>query len=544
MSSRALLALALLAGAPQTAHAQGSGVRDSLAPSPPLFVNDEAERYLRVQQVVGDAPLLPWTIRGLTATQRLLLANASAGDMRLHASTLTLGPARFSAIPLTASVVFNSAFAYGMNDGPVWAGRGLTTSVSGGLAMSSGPLHVTLSPTLFRAENRRFPLRDNGQVGPYAFGDGFDAFSIDQPQRFGDSPYQRATWGNSGVELAARGVTMGLSHAVQHWGPARDHPLILGNNASGFPHVFLGTAMPVNLWVAKAHARMIWGRLDASPYTPMRVEQRYRMAVGLATVVTPRGLDGLELGFARFFHIPWADGVVNVDNLLRPFIGIVRDFRIRPSGNAIGDELDNQIASVFGRWTHPASGFEVYGEYAREDYNKDFRDLALEPDHIGAYLLGVQRVMRRADSGYAILRAEVLNSRISPLVTSREQSRYYTHSRIRHGHTHEGQVLGSAGGFGGGAAVVAMDRYSRWGRWTVTAARTMRAEFRQLPTNVPVPRRSDVFQELGVNGEFFFGSGGRRLAATWELAGVYEIARDFADDAFNARLGTGVRYAW
>lgn len=524
--------------------AQSRDARDSLPPPIPLFVNDEAERYLRVRQVAGDAPLMPWTIRGLTATQRALLATASTAEPLAGTRAVSVGPARLSVLPLATSLVYNSAFAYGMNDGPVWAGRGLTTALAGGVAVALGPLHAVLAPMTFRAENDRFALRDNGQLGPYAYGDGVDAFSIDQPQRFGDSAYQRVTWGSSAIELDARGISAGFSHATQHWGPARDHPLILGNNASGFPHAFLGTAMPVDLWIAKAHARMIWGRLDASPYTPMRIEQRYRMAVGLATVVTPRGVDGLELGFARFFHIPWSDGVVNLDNLLRPFIGVVRDFRIRPSGNAIGDELDNQLASVFARWTHPSSGFEVYGEYAREDYNKDFRDLALEPDHIGAYMLGVQRVMRRADSGYTVVRAEVLNSRISPLVTSREQSRYYTHSRIRHGHTHEGQVLGSAGGFGGGAAVLAVDRYAPWGRWTVTAARTMRAEFREPLTNVPVPRRADVFQELGVGGVFFPGRARRRLGVTWELAAVYETDRNFADDAFNARLGTGVRYAW
>jgi hypothetical protein len=247
---------------------------------------------------------------------------------------------------------------------------------------------------------------------------------------------------------------------------------------------------------------------------------------------------GLELGLARFFHQRWEPGVVNWENISRPFIGIVRNFRRRP-GDPIGDEPDNQIASLFGRWALPASGFEVYGEFAKDDYNQDFRDLAMEPDHLSGYMLGVQRVTRRDSSRYTVLRGEVLNTRISPLATSRPQYRFYIHTRVLQGHTNVGQVLGSAAAFGGGAAVLAMDRYSEQGRTSVTWSRMFRAENIQ-PSGIADRRRADIFQILTLDGVRFRG----RLALTYELTGILELNRHFDRDAFSARLATGAQFAW
>ena len=44
---------------------------------------------------------------------------------------------------------------------------------------------------------------------------------------------------------------------------------LLSNNAPGFPHLFLGTGDPVNIWVGQLQARVFWGRLDQSAYSPV-----------------------------------------------------------------------------------------------------------------------------------------------------------------------------------------------------------------------------------------------------------------------------------
>ena len=49
---------------------------------------------------------------------------------------------------------------------------------------------------------------------------------------------------------------------------------------------------------------------------------------------------------------------------------------------------ENQLASLWFRWAPPGSGFDVYGEFGREDFAADLRDLILEPDHSASTNLG------------------------------------------------------------------------------------------------------------------------------------------------------------
>ena len=67
-------------------------------------------------------------------------------------------------------MVLNSGFAYGANDGAVWAGSGLTVDVRAGAELVGGPLSVRLAPEAFRAQNDAFPLFDESLTGPDRFG--------------------------------------------------------------------------------------------------------------------------------------------------------------------------------------------------------------------------------------------------------------------------------------------------------------------------------------------------------------------------------------
>ena len=541
MSSRALRIAALLLAAGSRLSAQHGPEPAELAR--PLFVNDEWERYARIRQIAGDAPLYPWTVRTFTARESRLLAASNGAHpwdvLTPPVSRTAFGRMHVAPTDMEVRLIVNSAFPYGYNDGEVWAGRGLTSVLSGGVQARVGHVSAALNPLMFRAENAPFTLRPTGGTGAYFFADAFAPVVIDQPQRFGDDAYQRIETANSRVELDSRWLAMGISTAAQHWGPARDHPLVLGNNAGGFPHVYLGTGEPVNVFIGRLHTRLTWGKLDASEYSVMRERgPRYRFAPGVAVSFLPAGVPGLELGFSRFFHLGWSDSVLTVTNFLRPFIGIVRKYR-RSANDPIGDEPDNQIASLFGRWVFPASGFEIYGEFAKDDYNGDFRDLAMQPDHLSGFLIGFQRVVR-SDQRYRVFRAELLNTRISPLGLTRPQSPFYIHSRLNQGHTHNGQVLGSAASFGGGAFTAGVDVYRRSGRQTLSFTRMMRAEYRPTEFAMPEPGRADIFYQVSIDGTRMRN----RIAVTYELSWVRETSRYFQDDATNLRASTGVRFLW
>ena len=155
----------------------------------------------------------------------------------------------------------------------------------------------------------------NGQTGRLAYADGPNYYSIDRPQRFGNSAYARVDPGQTTLRLDWRAVAVGVTTANQYWGPASVFPIMLGNNAPGFPHAFLGTARPVDLWLLRIHGRLVWGRLSQSAFSPATAAAGVRFATGIVLVLIPRGIPGLELGFTRFSHQPWPRGFALPDLL-------------------------------------------------------------------------------------------------------------------------------------------------------------------------------------------------------------------------------------
>lgn len=440
----------------------------------------ELDNYLRYLQTIGRVPLRPWSLRTFSAPEVDSLtgvrdAHAWGGSWMFGRST---GAHHVSVLPLTATAGFNSAFPFGGNDGAVWAGRGLTTSLQGGVALAWGPVSAVLDPIVFRAENRAFALEPNGQTGNARFADGDYPTIVDRPQRFGDGAYSRFDLGQSTVRIDWLGVTAGVSTANQWWGPATVFPVILGNNAAGIPHVFLGTERPTNIRIGRVQARVVYGMERQSDFSPVvgpdtfvdaNRPGRRRFMSGLVVTFTPAPIPGLELGAARFFHQAWF-GRIGAAELRSPFEGILKS--TIPQGLALPgldnqDVLKNQLASLFGRWVLPHSGFEVYAEYGHEDHNYDLRDLASEPDHSRIAMAGLRKVFNRGNTAFSAFRAEFIDGSTPTLGRHRPEGLIYVHDPLRQGHTQDGQLLGANIGVGSpSGANVAWETFSASGRTT------------------------------------------------------------------------------
>ncbi|MEO8945020.1 MAG: hypothetical protein ABI338_00875, partial [Gemmatimonadaceae bacterium] len=273
---------------------------------------DELDNYLRYLQSIGRAPLGAWGLRPFSAAQVDSLSKIS-GSHPWKTSWLFKADSahHFSVLPLTVNAGFNSAFPWGGNDGAVWAGRGLTTSVSGGVAAAWGPVSLVLDPIVFRAENTSFTLQPNGQAGRAAVMNGDFPFEVDLPQRFGNGAYSRFDWGQSTLRVDWFGITAGVSTANQYWGPATVFPIILGNNAAGIPNVFIGTERPTNIGIGKVQAHLEYGYESQSSFSPVVGPDTFtnvnepgtrRFMSGLVVTFSPAPIPGLELGAARFFH--------------------------------------------------------------------------------------------------------------------------------------------------------------------------------------------------------------------------------------------------
>jgi hypothetical protein len=514
-----------------------------------VTAGSDTENYLRTLQLLGVVPEYPWSLRAFSRREADSLARfAGAHPWSSHAEFRT--GRRLSLAPLEVSAVTNSAFPWGFADGPVWAGRGPTVSVSAGVVGGSGPFSFAINPIAFYAANTAFEMAPNGQSGALAFADTDFPTSVDRPQRFGDSPYSQVDPGNSYVRFDALGVAAGISTANEFWGPASAFPFILGNNAPGFLHGFLGTSVPTNIGIGRAHVRLQWARLEQSEYSPVTGSRTYvsvdepghsRFAPGMVLVLQPRGVRGLELGVTRFthLHIP-AEGIPGgywTRMIESPF----RQSLTRERADSLGVpvEASDQLASVFFRWLFAGNGLEIYGEYGKEDYNADFRDLVQEPDHQRSYMVGAAKAFQSQRGHVHALRAELINFQLPALARTRDQGLVYVHALIRQGHTHRGQMLGAPVGLDAAAGSVASWRvYTPRGAYSAHWTRILRRErgdFHQ--TGLTYSRSINVAHELGGSALWFTRIGD----VTVGLAGVHEFNRHYARDAWNFQLHAGLR---
>ena len=518
-----------------------------------IMVGSSDEDYLRYLQLAGLVAPYPWSLREFSQPElaRLTAARGShprSGKPEFSGSTAHTS---FSVLPINAVLRFNSEFPYGSNDGAVWAGRGLTSAVDLGFAFRLGPLSATVNPIAFSAQNTSFHLQANGSTNVFA--DPLFPRNVDRPQRFGDGSYSRLDPGETTVRLDLLGLTAGVSTANMGWGPMENYPYIIGGNAPGFPHAFAGTSAPVPIWIGKIHGRVIWGELSQSSYSPVQGTSYYsslaeigtrRFATGAVGIFQPRGMDGLELGLARFFHSLWPKEGIPRSYFTKAFQEIFKGSLPALPAN-FGDDadrglVDNQLASAFLRWAFPKNGFEVYGEYGREDHSWDRRDFVQEPDHARTYGLGLRKIVSVDSTHLTGFRAEMINYELPTLGRNRGEGSIYIHSIVRQGHTNRGQPLGSDAGTGtGGGAVIAWDRYDRNGAITIAWTRTIRAQRGTFYIDGETdPYADDVQHALTFTKSRYVGRG----EFTTGFTVVREYNRDFEANAWNMNLVAGFRF--
>jgi hypothetical protein len=527
--AKAVIAAAVIAMTPSL------GIGQTVPVAAPVTAGSEAERYLRALSLTGIVHAPQWTVRPFAPTE--LFRMKPIGPHPWSQRFFPIGAESHLAIlSPTLSLTENSSFPYGFNDGPVWAGRGLTIVGSGGLDWHGHSFSVAIDPVAFVTQNANFDIVSNGLAGRRSYADWLNPTIIDLPQRFGSGVYGRIDFGESHLRWDRRWFAIGAATESEVWGPAVEHPIILGNNAGGFPRVFLGTASPVDVGPVRLHGRIFWGRLDQSRFGPSVDSQPYHLATAAIGTMSLAGAPGLEIGAARFFHVLWpTDGLGGVP-WLRVFEGVLKS-SLSTSSNPMGNSSDNQLASMFFRWAPPSAGFEVYGEYGREDHNGDLRDLAKQPDHDAAYMVGFQRAWSNPErTSLMVVRGELLNSRISHLQQADPQTPWYVHGAILQGHTQRGQVLGSAAGYGGGGSSVAVDRYTPDGRTTVRWDRLTQAT-RRNNFGLPVGDSADVVHALSIERLRTV----HRIDLTASATIAREFNRHFANDATNLSVSLSVR---
>jgi hypothetical protein len=353
---------------------------------------------------------------------------------------------------LRVSLWINTDRAKPEADGAVWQGRGATAALTGGFMFRSRRWSVAVRPIGFATENRAFLPMGGNIAATSDFRHPVLGEEIDLPYRFGDRARLAMDPGESWLRLDASHFGAGISSASQRWGPAHYYPLVLGTEAAGFPRLF-GEARDIPLWIGQLSAHWVVGRLEASPGKVLQ-GGRSRMVTALTSTFRPGAFPGLEVGASRFFHVRWAPGVVAARVLALPLKGLLK--AANPTGETSENDY-NQLASLFARVAPPRSPIEIYGELYKEDHNLNLRDLAVEPDHATAFVVGLRHARKRGTTTDAFT-IEGVNGLNSHLIRVRQQGPIYTHGAVREGHTFRGQAVGSQAVTGGGGYTIAWHR--------------------------------------------------------------------------------------
>ena len=373
--------------------------------------------------------------------------------------------ARLRAVAPTVWIGWSSDLPFPGNDGALWAGRGLSASVTGGGSYSrlvgGRRLDLVLAPVVAHSQNRPFPTRPGRDARRSAFSSPFYTghTSADLPLRFGDLPVTTVGPGQSSATLTLDRVALGVGSHNEWWGPAIQHTLLLGNNAAGVPRLFARTSRPHRTRFGDFDARAFIGVLTESPYFDADESNDHRSLSGLLVVYRPAIDSGLTLGLSRLVAAPVSSSPAV---LLHVLDVLFRYDPVRMYGDTTDDGRSrrgtDQLFSLFARWVFPQSGFEAYVEWARAEIPRSVRELLEVPQNTQAYTLGLQWVNARPGGEQFRLQGELTYLEQTKFIAGRPPTQdYYTGQAAVQGFTERGQVLGAAIGPGASSQFLAGD---------------------------------------------------------------------------------------
>ena len=407
------------------------------------------EDLARTAGLAGSAPLWPGVLRRPSGARPLWLCDGPAPDRATIPDPIPIERLRWDLVPPTWLATLHTGWADDRNDGALWSGRGLSSSITAGVRARWRWLTAQLAPTAAWQMNHPFYVPQAAWAGQSPWANPFNYGSIDLPVRMGPSDFWTFDWGQSSLRLDVGAFAAGVSSENLWWGPGIRNSLLMSNSGPGIPHVFLGTSRPVDIWIGWLEVEVLWGRLRESRWFDHDPRNDRRLFEGVIYTFAPAFAPNFTLGFARVWLYP--DDRVSWDVYLKPLVPpFLRLFTARPEQNG----RENQLATLFGRWVLPVARLEIYGEWARDDFANNITNLLMDPWAASAFLLGLQHLI---PSGEGWLRVQAELAHTYEKTGSLGAAIFYTHSSERQGYTQAGQMIGAGLGPQGDTQFLAVD---------------------------------------------------------------------------------------
>ncbi|RKQ50978.1 capsule assembly protein Wzi [Roseivirga pacifica] len=355
-------------------------------------------------------------------------------------------------LPLISQSKYANKQPYGWNDGSLLPVGGYQQLISAGVTGKFGPLNIQLNPEFHYAQNLDydgFPLDAGTTLWSTYYRRQLNF--IDTPESFGNEPINKLMWGQSSIKLELGPVSAGWSNQNIYWGPGKKNALVMSNNSTGFQHLTLNTNKAIKTPIGHFEAQVIAGKLEGSGYDPPRANmvvnsefiyrprsKDWRYLSGIAMTYQPKWIPRLSLGFTRVVQ-QYSKTAKENNDYFAAFSNLFR------SNDKFNDIVRDQLASVFFRYFWTSTKSEFYFEFSRNDTSIDFRDFFLEPGHAAAYLFGFTKLFPFQQKKNEFIEMElewtILQQGSGRII--RDASTFYIHSRVRHGYTHKGEILGA-----------------------------------------------------------------------------------------------------
>jgi len=374
---------------------------------------------------------------------------------------------------LQTRFTFNTTVPYGDNNEAAWYGKGLNSELFFGGWISSDYLTISFRPQMVYQQNiefehPRFVFRD--EEGALIYSTEAIGSIIDTPFQFGKDPFSTFSHGYTSIRAHYGPLETGYSTEPLSWGANVQYPLLFSNNAPGMQHFFLGTRKPLRIpYVGKFEFSYIGAFPEDSDYFELEEDEPNlrRFINGINMVYSPSFISNFHVGFARAVHKYLENNTLQRSDfslILDPFY--LKEF-IRTRGTINNVEPRNHLNLIYARWIWEESHVEIYGEFYREDFAWDSRDLFMEPQHNSGYSFGFHKLIFAPYAHFYRVNLEFVNMTPSYLQEVRPQSYYYSDPEIRQGHTNRGQLLGAAIGPGSNTQFLSIDAYKDWGRYGI-----------------------------------------------------------------------------
>lgn len=495
-----------------------------------VVINDLKEEQIRIHQLLHGSQFTSLGNRPLWHQIYEDYLNFSDQDYGMwtenqSSTVFNLGPQDLLKIgfyDVQSRFTINTTVPYGDNNEAAWYGRGLNSELFFGGYISSDYLTLSFRPQMVYQQNiefehPRFVFRD--EEGTLRYSTEAIGSIIDTPFQFGSDPFSTFSHGYTSVRAHYGALEAGYSTEPLTWGTNIQYPLLFSNNAPGMQHFFLGTRKPLRIpYVGNFEFSYIGAFPEDSDYFELEEDEpnNRRFINGINMVYSPSFISNFHVGFARAVQ-----KYLENDTLQRSDFGLILDpfyqkEFIRTRGQLNSVEPRNHLNLIYARWIWDESHFEIYGEFYREDFAWDSRDLFMEPRHNSGYSFGFQKLIFAPYAHFYRVNLEFVNMTPSYLQEVRPQFYYYTDPVIRQGHTNRGQLLGASIGPGSNTQFLSMDAYKDWGRYGIY--------FRRLADNNHFHYNYDRFLD---RPEFFrqgFGDYWRnRTDLTLGTRGVMEI---------------------